>query len=157
MRIQSRYRRLLTSCTAAFALAVSACLEPTATRTPVDGLFVLRTIGADPLPAVTSTVLNTQFIALADTITLRADGSGESRSTTVRRNLLTDERDTTSIVLRFTYQRRGERVRATDIICEPLCEAVPDWAEYVLDGEWLNTSPGTIARLYERVGSAPAL
>lgn len=145
-----------------WALAVSflmmlagGCQQPAAPR-PVDGVFVLRTVGTNPIPALTDVVLSTEFWVLADTIALGADGSGEWRSTTARRNLNTDARDTTRTVKRFDHRRRGAAVSATGITCEPLCDALPDFAEFYLDGDWLTLGFGPSAQRYERIAPSAA-
>ena len=157
MRSRSRFRGISVSCAVSCAALILGCQEPTSPSDPVDGVFVLRTVGSNPVPAVTGAALNTEFIVLADTIVLRADGTGERRNTTSRRNLTTDARDTTHTLHRFDYERRGDSVRATGITCEPLCDVLPDWAQYFLDGEWLVLGPGVAAHRYERIGPAAAL
>lgn len=137
-------------------ILAGGCQQPTAPR-PVDGVFVLRTVGTNPVPAVTSVVLSTEFSVLTDTIALRADGSGEWMSTTSRRNLNTDARDTTQTVKRFEHRRRGAAVRATGITCEPLCDVLPDEAEFHLDGDWLTLGVGPSAQRYERIAPSAAL
>lgn len=157
MRLQSRIRVISAGCAVTCAALMSGCQEPISPSTRVDGLFVLRTVGTIPLPAVTDTIVNTQFIALADTIVLRADGSGEQRSIGSRHNLTTDFRDTTRTVLHFDYRRRGASVRATEITCEPLCDFLGDSLEFRLEGEWLVTGLGASEARFERVGPGGAL
>lgn len=137
------------------AIALAGC-EPVTAPRPVDGTFVLRTVGVSPIPAITGTALDTQFWVLADTIVLRRDGSGEWRSTTSRLNLTTLARDTTQTVKRFDHRRQGQIVRATGITCEPLCEVLPDEASFVVEPEWLTFGAGTAAQRYERVAASDA-
>jgi hypothetical protein len=157
MRANSRFRTFAVIAAVSCATLFVGCDGPTVLRDPVDGMFVLRTVGSNLLPAVTGTALDHEFIALADTVILRADGTGERRRTTERRNINTDARDTSHTQLSFDHERRGDSVRATNITCEPMCEALPNWAQYVLDGEWLILGPGSGAHRFERVGPAPPI
>lgn len=137
---------------AAALLALAAgCDEPTAVPSPTPGTFVLRTVGDEPLPAVTGVALDTEFWVLAETVVLRPDGTGEWRSTTSRRNIGTGVRDTTRTVRRFQHSRNGPVIRASAITCEPLCDALPTTVDFVLDGDWLLRGPSLSLYRYERV------
>lgn len=133
-----------------------SCEQPTA-PVRVDGVFVLRTVGAKPIPAVTGVILGTEFSVLADTITLRTDGSGEWTSTTARRNLGTGATDTTRTVKQFVHSGSGATVLATGITCEPICRVTPDEARFLYDGSWLTLGAGPAAQLYERTTPSIAL
>jgi hypothetical protein len=152
LRLSAISARLAMVC----ATLLAGCEEPTRSLDPIEGVFVLRTVGAVPLPAVTGSALDLQFITLADTIVLRADGSGEQRKSTVRRNLTTNARDTTNTLLQLDHERRGNTVRTTVISCAPICDVLPNVADYSLDGGWLVKGPAPIAYRYESVGPGGA-
>ncbi len=157
MRSPSLVSAILVRVTLACTALLAACQEPTVPTDPIEGVFVLRTVGPAPVPAVTGGALDIQFIVLADTIVLRADGSGEQRRRTVRRNLTTEARDTSYTLLRFDHQRRGARVRTANVTCEPLCDVLPGVAEYTVDDGWLVLGPEAIAYRYEPVVLSGAL
>jgi hypothetical protein len=157
MRKLSRLSAIAARFAVACTTLLAGCQEPTRSLDPIEGVFVLRTVGAAPVPAVTGSALDLQFITVADTIVLRADGSGEQRKTTVRRNLTTNARDTTHALLLLDHERRGDKVRTTVISCEPICEVIPNVAEYTLDSGWLVLGPGAIAYRYAPVGPGGAL
>jgi predicted pyridoxine 5'-phosphate oxidase superfamily flavin-nucleotide-binding protein len=157
MRFPSRVSASVVRCALACTAFLAACQEPTVEHDPIAGVFVLRTVGSAPIPTVTGSALDVEFIVLADTVVLHADGSGEQRRRTVRRNLTTDARDTSYTLLQFDHQRRGDRVRTMNITCEPTCDVLPGVAEYLLDNGWLVLGPDAMAHRYESVGPSGAL
>lgn len=141
----------------AVALLFSWGCEPVSAPELIDGVFVLRTVGTNPVPAVTSVTLGTEFSVLADTVTLRTDGSGQWNSTTARRDLGSGASDTTRTTRQFVYSRSGTTVRATNITCDPICDVLPGEAAFVYDGTWLTLGFGPGAQRYERIPPSPSL
>lgn len=73
--------------------------------------FVLRTVGGNPLPAVGFSMPGFTTTILADTLTLRNDGSGEQRARQVYRD---SRADTLFVPLRYTLN--GPRIDV-QILC----------------------------------------
>ncbi len=140
---------------AALALFAWSCESATAPML-VDGVFVLRTVGGNPVPAVTSVRFGTEFSVLADTVTLRTDSTGRWTSVTAQRNLSSDVSDTTRVVKQFAYDRRGQTVVATGITCGPNCRVSPDEATFLYDGTRLTFGAGASAQFYERIALSTA-
>ncbi len=139
----------------ALTLVSWSCEQATA---PIlaDGVFVLRTVGAIPIPAVTSVRFGTEYSVLADTVTLRADGSGKWTPTTARRDLSTGASDTTRTVMQFAHMRRGATVLATGITCEPICSVSLNELAFQYDDRWLTLGSGPSAQIYERIAPSTA-
>ena len=71
-----RERRLLPHAILGFALAMSlSCREPTG-PTSVTGIYALSLVAGAPLPAEVMATESMRFVALADTLRLRPEGTG---------------------------------------------------------------------------------
>jgi hypothetical protein len=136
-------------------LAVVACSDGLNPFVPGE-VYVLRSIGGDPLPAVAGQFGSITLLVLADTLRLLPNGAGVRAQVEVQ-DFATDEvllRDLVPRRSSFTYLRTGDRIEFT-LACPPeaSCVAGPNMVG-LLEGNILEVEldpPRRGPQVYELV------
>ena len=134
---------------ASVLMGVLGCVEPLSPDN-VKGLYVLQSVGANPLPALMPTTGNWQYRVVADTVVLRKDGSGVHVRWSQSFQSGTAEPAPTRWEIGLGYRIAGSDIEIT-MICPPnaLCTAGPHMIAR-RDGDGLRVeAEGTVLQYRE--------